>query len=181
MFFHEFLNFGIGVPLFAVHFVAADVEEVVGENFGHFADELIEKFVGLVVRGSIAGIQDAPLAFDFVRAGAAGEFGVADEPGGAVAGHVEFGNDADAALVGVGDAGREFFLGVIEAVGAVFVQLGESFAFDAEALIFGEVPVEDVHFYGFHAIDVAAQDFERDEVAANVEHRCRARGSGADR
>ncbi len=116
-------------------------------------------------------IEDAPLAFDFVRAGAAGEFRIADKPCGAMAGNVEFRNDANAALVGVGEQAANLFLGVIEAIGAVFVQLGEAFAFDAEALIFREVPVEDVHFYGFHAIDVAAQNFQRDEVAAGVDHR----------
>ena len=143
---------------------------MVGKNFGHFADEIVEEFVGFFVRGIHRWIHHAPLAFDLVGAGAAGEFGIADEPGCAVAGHVEFGDDADAALARVGDEVANFVLRVIEIVGAEFVELGEFFALDAEALIFGKVPVEDVHFYGFHAIEVAAQDVERNEVAADVEH-----------
>src|SRR5712672_4578326 len=95
---------------------------------------------------------------------------MADEPGGAVAGHVEFGDDSNAAITGVGDEVANFVLSVVEAVGTLRVELGEFFAFGAEALIFGEVPVEDVHFHGFEAVEIALEDIERDEVAGDVDH-----------
>src|SRR5207249_11924523 len=43
---HEFLDFLVGVPLLAVHFIAADVKKLVGEKFAHLFDESIEEFVG---------------------------------------------------------------------------------------------------------------------------------------
>src|SRR5882762_6749059 len=95
---------------------------------------------------------------------------MADKPGGAVAGHVEFGDDANAAIAGVGDEVANFVLRVVETVGAQGVELGELFAFGAEALIFGEVPVEDVHFHSFQAVDIALEDIEGDEVAGYVDH-----------
>src|SRR4029077_8028321 len=58
--FLELLNFGIGVPLLAVYFVTADVKEMIGEELGQFGDELVEKFVGLVVGGIHGGIEDTP-------------------------------------------------------------------------------------------------------------------------
>src|SRR5882757_7106171 len=95
---------------------------------------------------------------------------MANKPGGAVAGHVEFGDDANAAVAGVGDEVANFVLGVVQTVGALGVELGEFFAFGAEALIFGEVPVEDVHFHGFEAVEIALEDIEGDEVAGYVDH-----------
>src|SRR5207248_7003821 len=36
---HVFLNFRIGIPLFAVYFVAADVEELIWKKFRHLSDQ----------------------------------------------------------------------------------------------------------------------------------------------
>jgi len=41
---HEFLNFRIRVPLLSIHFIAADMEKLIGEELGHLADKFIEKF-----------------------------------------------------------------------------------------------------------------------------------------
>ena len=111
-----FLDFWIGVPLLAVHFVPADVEIGVRKKFDHLSDQVVEKLVGFFVRRIHRGIEDSPLAFDRVGAGAAGKFGITDKPGGAMAGHVELGNDADAAIAGVGDEFANFVLRVVEAV-----------------------------------------------------------------
>ena len=114
--FFEFLDFWIGVPLLAVHFIAANVEIVVGEKFDHLSYQVVEKLIGFFVRRIHRGIEDSPLAFDGVRAGAAGKFGITDKPGGAVTGHIELRNDADAAIAGVGDEFANFILRVVEAV-----------------------------------------------------------------
>src|SRR6266403_1905239 len=68
----ELLDFCAGVPLFAVHFVAADMKIMVGEELGHFGDEVVKELVGFLVGGVHGGIENAPLALDFVGAGAAG-------------------------------------------------------------------------------------------------------------
>src|SRR5882724_12812483 len=95
---------------------------------------------------------------------------MADEPGGAVAGHVELRDDANAAIASVSDEVANFVLRVVQAVGAEGVELGEFLAFGAEALIFREVPVEDVHFHRFQAVDIALEDIDGDEVAGYVDH-----------
>ena len=43
-------------------------------------------------------------------------------------------------------------------------------AFDAETLVFRKMPVEDIHLDGFHAVEVALEDVERNEMAADVDH-----------
>src|SRR5712672_3152591 len=68
----ELLNFWAGVPLLAVYLVAADMKIMVGEELGHFGDKLSEKLVGFLIGGVHCGIENAPLALDFVGAGAAG-------------------------------------------------------------------------------------------------------------
>jgi hypothetical protein len=61
-----------------------------------------------------------------------------------VAGDVEFWDHADAAVVRVGDQVADFILRVEHAVGAHAGELGKYFALDAESLVVGEVPVQDV-------------------------------------
>src|SRR5262249_21060113 len=148
-------------------------------NFCHFADEFVEEFVGLLVGGIHRGIEDAPAALDLIGTGAAGELWVADEPRSAMAGHVEFGNDANTAIAGVGDQIANFVLRVVEAIGTEFVELREFLAFDAEALIFRKVPVEDIHLHGFHAVKIPAEYIEGNEVAAGVDHQAAPRKAWA--
>jgi hypothetical protein len=49
------------------------------------------------------------------------------------------------------------------------VEAREAAALHAEALVLGEVPVEDVHLHRGHAVEVALQDVDRDEVPAGVD------------
>ena len=84
--------------------------------------------------------------------------------------HVEFGNHADAAVARVLDQVVDFVLRVVKTVGTQFMELREFFALDAKALIFGEVPVEDVHFHGFEAVDVSFEHIERNEMARGIDH-----------
>ncbi len=166
----EFLDFWVGVPLLSIHFVAANVKKMIGEELRHFAEELVEKLVGFFTSGIESRIEDAPFPFDFVGARAAGKFRIADKPGRAVAGHVEFGNHADAAVAGILDQVVNFVLRVVETVGTHLMELRKFLALDAETLIFGEVPVEDVHLHGFEAVDVSFEHIERDEMARGIDH-----------
>ena len=65
---------------------------------------------------------------------------------------------------------RISLLRVIEPVGAFLLEQRKDLAFDAEALVFGEVPVEDVQLDRFHAVEVALDHSQRHEVAARVDH-----------
>ena len=85
-------------------------------------------------------------------------------------GDVEFWNYADTAVAGISNEFANFRLCVKEAVGGFALQLGELLALHAEALVVGEVPVEDVEVNGFHSVNGAAKRINRHEVAADVDH-----------
>ena len=177
---NECLNFRIGVPLLAVDFVASDVEVGVGKKLRHFLDEFFQEFVGRFARGIHDRIDVAGAAgLERVRAGTARQFGIAEEPRPAVAGNVELGHHADAAIVRVGDELANFFLRVEHAVGTGAGQLGKYFALDAEALVVGKMPVQHVHLHRGHAIEIALEHIDGNEVAARHRSACRARESAA--
>src|SRR5258708_30417385 len=69
---HERLNLWIGIPLFAIDLVAANVKIVVRKNSGHLTDQVIEKLVDFLVRGIHSRVEASPLALDGVRSFAAG-------------------------------------------------------------------------------------------------------------
>src|SRR5579863_8573219 len=85
--------------------------------------------------------------------------------------HVEFGNHPNTSVVGIIDDAADFVLRVVEAVGAESLELRKELRFDAEALIVGQVPMEDVEFHGGHAVEVAADDGGGHEVAGNVDEK----------
>src|ERR1700746_210516 len=128
---HELLNFRIRVPLFAIYLIAADVKELVGKKLCHLSDKDIEKLVGALACWIHGRIEDSPLAFNGIRTRGAGEFGIADEPSGAVTGHIEFRNYANATVQRVLDHIADLVLRVIQAVRSHFVQLGKALALDA--------------------------------------------------
>src|SRR5579871_4542156 len=162
-----FLNLRIRVPLLAVDLVAADVEIGIGKQLGHFGDEFVEELVGL-----FAGwIEDRIALFERKGAWAACEFGISDDPRAAVARHIKFWNDPNAALVRIGNEIANLGLRVELIVGAHARQFGEDFALGTESLIVGKMPVEDVHFYGGHAVEIALEHIDGNEVAADVDQR----------
>jgi hypothetical protein len=87
-----------------------------------------------------------------------------------VAGNVELGHHANAAIAGVGDELADFVLRVIHAVGAHAGEPGKFLALDAESLVVGKVPVHDIQLHCCHRVEVALEHLDRDEVAADVEH-----------
>ena len=61
-------------------------------------------------------------------------------------------------------------LGEEHPVRAELVELGEDLGFDAEALVLGQVQVQDVHLDRGHAVEVAFDDLDGLEMAADVDH-----------
>ncbi len=166
----EGLDGRIGVPLVAFDLVPADVEIRIGEEPGHLLEEGVEERIDLLV-GRIEGRgEDAELALDRVGAGCARESGIGDEPAGRMARQVELGHDPDAAVGGVFDDLLDLDLGEEHPVRAELVELGEDLRFDAEALVLGQVEVQDVHLDRGHAVDVALDDVDGLEMAADVDH-----------
>ena len=167
---HERSDGRVRAPLHSVHFIAADVEVPIGKQMRHLADEFIQKPVGSLLGWVHGGIKDSPFAFDRIGAFAAGKFRVADKPRCGVPRHVKLGHHADAPIGGVSHELPRFFLGVVEPVGAHFLQLGEFLALDAESLVVGQMPVKYVYFHRGHPVQVALEDLHRNKVAADVDH-----------
>ena len=102
--------------------------------------------------------------------------------------HFDFGHDGDVAFCGVLDDFFGVLLGVEASVGFVFVLGGRIFEhglatggayggelwilfdFQAPALVFGEVPVEDVELVECEGIDVLLDCLFWHEVSTVVEH-----------
>jgi hypothetical protein len=87
-----------------------------------------------------------------------------------VAGHIELRNHANTAVAGIGDDLAYLIVGIVLAIGAHLLQLGKTFAFDAESLIFREVPMEDVELDGGHAVEGALHVRQRNPVACDIQH-----------
>ncbi len=146
------------------------MKELIGKEPGHLANECVQKLVGFLPGGIHGGIENAPLALDLIRSRPAGQFGIAHKPGGRVPRHIEFRNDANAALARIRDHAADFILGVVKPIRTHALQLGEFLALNPETLIFREMPVEYVQLHRRHAIQISLQDVERDKVAADINH-----------
>src|SRR5581483_10283178 len=103
-------------------------------------------------------------AFNLVGPGRAGQLRIADEPRGAVARHIEFRNDSDSPVAGVGNHIADLRLRVIQAIRSHFMQLGELLAFHAKTLVVGEVPMKDVELDSLHAVKIALNHVDRYEM-----------------
>src|SRR6516162_4575442 len=168
--FHERLNVRIRVPFFAVHLVSTDVKKLVGKPFRHFANQLIEEFVRLLVRGIHRWIEHAPLALDLIRSFAACQLWITDEPRRRVPRHIKLRHDTHTTVARIRDQVPDFLLGVVKAVRTVFLEFGKPAAFEAETLVIRQMPVKYVHFYGFEAVDVSLDHFNWNKMPAGVNH-----------
>ena len=95
---------------------------------------------------------------------------MADKPSRTVARDVKLGHHADASVSRVDDQFADFLLRIVQAVGAALVQLWIFLALDPEALVFGQVPMKDVHLHGFQAVEIAANDLQGNEVSRRIDH-----------
>ena len=68
---------------------------------------------------------------------------------------VELRKNADTAVVGVADQFANLILAVVQTIRAHSVQFGKALAFNSEALVVGEVEMQNIHLHGRHAINVA--------------------------
>src|SRR5271155_813330 len=161
MFAHEGLDARIRLPLYAVVLIASDVHEVIGEDVGDFSNKSIEEFIGAFSRRIHYRIEDAELAFDVERAGAAGKIRISDEPCAAVPGNIELGHNPDATIARVRDNFAGLLLSIEKSIGAQPSELGESPTLHAEALVFTQMPVENVQLHSGHPVERAFNNVER--------------------
>src|SRR6266852_5837746 len=82
--------------------------------------------------------------------------------------HIELRDYADAAVMGVVHELANLLLCVIQPVGSYFLQPWEASALDTETLVVVPVPVQTIHLYSCHSIEVALEHVQGNEVAADV-------------
>src|SRR5262249_17405652 len=137
------------------------------------------KLVRGVLRRVHRRIENSPLCFDFVWPWSGCQFGIADEPGRSVSGHIEFRHHPNAAIARVRNQFPDLIPRVVVAAGAHLVQFWEFLALDAESLVLAEVEVENVHLHGFHAVERALYDFYRHPVTAGIQQESAPREAGS--
>src|SRR5580692_4593451 len=82
---------------------------------------------------------------------------------------VELRKNADTAVVSVADQFANLFLAVVQTVRAHLVQLGKALALDPEALVVGEMEVQNIHLHRRHTVEVSLDHVEWNEVASNID------------
>src|SRR5580704_1004337 len=95
---------------------------------------------------------------------------MSDQPAYCVPRNVKLWNHANATFTRVREQLSNLMLGVILAVRGEFLEFGSVPAFHAKPFIIGKMEMERVEFHCCHAIDVALDDFKRDEVPRDINH-----------
>ena len=188
------LTFGIAFPCSGGALVATDMNALVGEQFYYlFQDSLGKRYSAIVGHIEHVVPNTTLIGLYLVRAfRSTAIFGIGCHGSGEVAGHVDFGNNVDVELLGVGHHVADFILRIeVRAVGLVLPihrvavhirktavgsdashlgQLGIFLDFDAPALVVAEVPVEAVHLVVGHHVEHTLDVLHGEEVARHVEH-----------
>src|SRR5688572_31648092 len=92
-----------------------------------------------------------------------------NEPTRGVSGNIKLRHDTNAAVARVRDHVLDLFLRVVIAIRTQLVQLWKLLALDAEALVFGQMPVKDVHLHRRHRVEIALEHFDGLEVTRDVD------------
>ena len=166
---HERANARAVLPLLAGYLISADVKERIGKQRGHLADECVQKLISGFARRVHGRIEHAPVAFDLIRPGRTGKLRIAQQPTGGVAGNIELGHHANAAVARVRDHIANLLLRVVKTIGAELLQLRKTLALDAKTLVVGEVPMEDVQLHGRHAVQIALDHFDGHPVPRDIQ------------
>ena len=184
---HQFLAFSAVFPRIGGHFLHAHVEVFRGEESRHFLDDVVEHRVVLLPAHAEDVVEFALHAQD-IGVVVAHHFGVGDSQGFGVAGQVDFGDDFDAPVGGVGHDFPDVVLGIETAIALLAGVEGrfERFAaaapgtdgrqfrilldFHAPAVVVGQVPVELVDLVVGQPVEVTQDIIFTEERARDVEH-----------
>src|SRR5262249_52964844 len=98
---NESLDVRIGVPLLAVVFVTAYVNEFVRKESCHLTKKAVEQLVQVFASGIERRIEDSPPAFNLVRPRGACKLGISDQPACHVARHIELGYHANSSFTSI--------------------------------------------------------------------------------
>ena len=130
---HVGCDFAALVPPRRIHLVAAEVDEWIGENVGQLTDQGVDRVLERRIDGIEHRFMGAEPAARRHRRAPRPPFGMGTQPTGRMAGHVEFGDDSNAAV----GRRRHQRAQLASAVAFGAGQLGVGAALEAEALIVG--------------------------------------------
>ena len=110
----------------------------------------------------------APLALHAIRPRRAHQVGIGHRDAGGVPRHVDLRHHANAARRGVSHHLPHLLAGVELAVAGLLLQFGVMLGGEAPALIVGQVPVEHVKLGRRHAVELAENVRQRQEMARRI-------------
>ena len=163
---HVGRDFGALVPPSWVHFVAANVDEGVGKDLGEFAEQGVHCFEHRWVDGIQNRFVNAEAVTRRHRGPPRPHSGMSAQPTGCVAGQVQFGDDADAAVGRCRHQSAQLFGAVALGAG----QLGIGAALETEALVVGQVQVQHVEFAQRHRVQRGEQGVQAEEAPGWIQH-----------
>ena len=166
--------------------ITTDVEDVVGEDAGKLLVDFLDRGVG----GRVGDVELARVRLDGgvlgpvvvgpprVVAGDNLRVDLAPTRGG-VAGHVNLGNEANAAGAGVAEEISDVLVGVLLALRiGILGHLRESLELDGPGLGVVEMPVENVQLGEGQSVDLLAEFLDGEEITASVKHNAAPRVDG---
>ena len=170
-------HLGAALPAFLGALVAADVDELRGEQLDDFAQDVFEKLEDRVVAGAVDLAVHAPVCADLERPAGARQLRIRCQCGHAVPGHLDLGHDRHVPALGVLDDLSDVILRIETAVpilprsapGTDAGKLGVLLNLDPPALVLGQVPMQDVHLVIGEQVDVALDELLVHEVPPAIE------------
>lgn len=166
---HKRLNRRRRPPLAGVHLIAADVQIGIGEDRRQLADDRVDKLIHLVSGRIERRLMHTPLALHAIRPRRAHQVGIGHRDAGGVPRHVDLRHHANAARRGVSHHLPHLLTGVKQAVAGLLLQFGVMLGGKAPALIVGQVPVEYVELGRRHAVELAQNVRQRQEMARRIQ------------
>ena len=168
--------------------IASDVDVPGGKYLYQLAQNILHELHGLLVADAEYVGEDTPVGTHLIRAARAAELRIGGKHGEGMTGQVYLRQHVNVAFCRIGHHLFHLFLSVVAAVVGVvilaaaqvahhgtvahrtyFIQLGIFLAFDAPALVVGQVPVEGIHVVQSQQVDVFLHELHGEEVPAHVE------------
>ena len=146
--------------------VAADVEELVREEFHHLVDDILEEFEGSLLAWAHYDVLDSPDLARFVLTLLAAEPGIGSDGSHLMSRNLKLRDHVDMALRSVSHDVPDLVLSVVRAEAG---ELGIFLDLDAPALVLGQVEVHLVELEHRHHVELLLDPLRIAEVAAGID------------
>ncbi|MPM50107.1 hypothetical protein SDC9_96842 [bioreactor metagenome] len=175
--FHAGLAFGASFPARFRSFVTTNMNVLRREKIHHFKQDIFQKSKNRIISCTINIFKNAPALFHFERSACTRQLRIRSQRRHRVARHFNFGNNSNIAIGSIGHHFADLLLRVKSTVNTsvIFFAPGSDAGqfriflyFDPPALIFGQMPVKNVHFVCCKQINVPFNKVNLHKMAATV-------------